>query len=105
MNPFTSVLHYLLNVLNAVGGKLASDTTNFLKSFVKDEVGRIAVDVVTLIASSIPNATGDDKRAAAVAQLKADLAKAGKDVESFAASELNWLIENALQAVRLGLTK
>ena len=99
MNPFYAVKNYLFGILKALGAQLKVDTQAFLKSFVKDSLGKLAIDAVLLIQSAMPNADGTTKRDAAVAQLKADTKAAGYDVESFALSTLNWLVETALQSV------
>jgi hypothetical protein len=103
MNPLTPIGHYLLNVLKALSGQLAIKTEAFLRQFVKDDISKLAIDAVVFVQSSMPNADGDSKRTAAVAKLKADLAAAGHDVESFALSTLHWLVETALQSVLAGL--
>jgi hypothetical protein len=105
MNPFSPVVHYLLNVLKALGGQLAVKTEAFLKQFAVEDVGKLAIDAVTLIQSTMPDVDGPTKRDAAVAQFKADLATAGHDVEKFATSTLNWMIETALQTVIVGIVK
>jgi len=103
MNPFAPIAHYLLNILRAVGGQLAVKTETFLKQFVKEDVAKLAIDAVTVIQSEMPDADGTVKRDAAVAQLKSDLASVGHDVQTFALSTLNWLVETALQAVLTGV--
>ena len=105
MNPLSPVLHYLVNILKALGGQLAAKTVDFLKQFVKEDVGKLALDVIKVVEAEMPDADGVAKRDAAVKLLKADLATAGHDVESFALSTLNWLVESALQAVVTGAVK
>lgn len=99
-----------MSVLGAVGtyfkklglsiiGQLKSSVASFLNDFVKDDLGTLAVDAVNFAEASLPNAGGADKKAAAIAKLKEDAAKAGHDLETFGQSVLNFLVETALQAV------
>jgi hypothetical protein len=48
----------------------------------------------------MPQADGDAKRAAAIAQLKTDAAAAGISLEQFGVSQFNFVIESALQALK-----
>lgn len=103
MSPFAPVAHYLFNVLKALGGQLKIKLIDFLKSFTRDHLGQLAVDAVNAVELSMPNASGTEKRDAAVANLKQDLATAGYDVKTFALSTLNFAVEAALQSVLAGL--
>lgn len=105
MNPFVEVKDYLFGILKALGGQLKADTIAFLKQFVRDDVGAIVTGVILSVNAQMPGATGADKKAAATEQLLAALSKSGKDAASFATSELNFLLESGLQAVKAGLAK
>jgi len=104
MNPFKIVLGYLSGVLKALGGQLKVKLIDWLKSYAVDELGILAIDAVNY-ANTLIGSAGDEKKAAAKSKLLADLKAAGKDVESFSESLLNFLIESALQAVLAGVTK
>jgi hypothetical protein len=74
-------------------------------TFVKTDLGLLAVDAVEYVEAALPGAAGVDKRDAAIAKLKADAATAGKDLSAFAKSTLIWFVETALQfVVSKGLT-
>lgn len=105
MNPFSIVGRYLFTILKAIGGQVGVKLLDFLRSFVKDQLGVLATDAVNYAEASMPGASGTEKRDAAVAKLKEDLAAAGKDVSSFSVSTLNFAVEAALQAVLASVIK
>ncbi|SDE83303.1 phage holin, LLH family [Terriglobus roseus] len=97
------IVKYLATIGLALIGKLVPSLKSFLVNFIKSDVGTLAKDAVAY-AETLTGATGVEKRDAAVAKLKEDLASAGHDVSEFSASLLNMLIESALQAVVLKLS-
>lgn len=99
MSILGAIGSYFKNIGLSVIGQLKASVASFLNDFIKDDLGTIAVDAVTYINDSMPNASGADKREAAKAKLLADLKAAGHDVTAFGESVLNFLIETALQAV------
>lgn len=105
MNPFPFVGRYLLNILKAIGGQLKVKLIDYLKTFTKDHLGQLAVDAVQAIEAQMPNASGTEKRDAAVSRLKADLQSAGYDLKNFGLSTLNFAVESALQAILTGAVK
>ncbi len=70
-----------------------------ITSFIKTDLGLLAIDAVEYVQAAMPGATGPEKRDAAVAKLKTDAATAGKDLSAFAKSTIIWFVETALQAV------
>lgn len=104
-NPFSAVLHYFENFFRALAGQLKITVTTFLKDFVKEDLGKLAVDAVEYVESSLEGATGIEKRDAAVAKLIADATAAGVDLTKFAKSTLIFFVESALQAFQSGAAK
>lgn len=100
MSVFGTIGSYFLTFFKAIAGQLGTKTAEFLEYFVTNDLGKIAVDVVNIVAAEMPGASNEEKRAQAVAMLKSDALKAGHDVENFGTSTWNWLIETALQAVK-----
>jgi hypothetical protein len=96
------IVKYLATIGLALIGKLVPSLKSFLVNFIKSDVGNLAKDAVAY-SETMTDATGIEKRDAAVAKLKVDLAAAGHDVTEFSASLLNMLIESALQALVLKL--
>ncbi len=76
-----------------LGPTEAQNLEDAVINFVKTDVGKLAVDAVQLASATI----GDNAslRATAVAALKADLQKAGKDAETIGESTLNLFVEMA----------
>lgn len=98
---FESIGHYLLGIGKAIGAQLKIDTETFLKTFVKDDLGALAVDAVKYVQGLELKDTA--ARDAAKTQFVADAEKAGKDLAAFGQSQLNWFIETALQAIEAKL--
>lgn len=103
MNIFGAVGHWFAGLWKALSGQLKVDLENFLKSFVKDDLGALAVDAVNFVEAKFQGAASIDKRNEAVDKFKEDLAAAGHDLQDFAGSLLIWFIETALQAVKAGV--
>jgi len=103
MSFFGSVGHWFAGLWKAISGQLQQSLETFLKSFVVDDLGALAVDAVEYVATLDPSMSDADKKAAAIATFKADAIKAGKDIEAFGESLFNFFIETALQAVKAGL--
>lgn len=70
-----------------------------ITSFIKTDLGQLAIDAVEYVQANMPGATGIERRDAAVAKLKTDAATAGKDLSAFAKSTIIWFVETALQAL------
>jgi|ERR1700743_527576 len=87
------------SVWKGILGQAKASAIAFFKEFVQTDLGKLAVDAVAA-ADTLVNATGDEKKAAAIAQLIADAGKAGMDLVNFGKSELNFIIETALQAFK-----
>lgn len=100
MSVFGAIGSYFLTFFKAIAGQLGVKTAQFLESFVTEDLGKLAVDAVAFVGAEIPGASDVEKRDAAVAKLKTDAIAAGHDVENFATSTWNWLVETALQAVK-----
>ncbi len=81
-----------------LGSQEAKTLEQAVLDFVKTDVGKLALDAVN-IASAMPITGNDQIRAAAVAQLRTDLGKAGKDASTLATSTLNLFIELAFTYV------
>lgn len=95
---FGGIGHWLFNLCKALGGQLKIDTETFLKSFVKDDLGKIAIDAANIIgAEGLQDVAARD---AAIALFIKDATAAGHDVTTFATSTLNWFIETAVQAIK-----
>lgn len=78
---FRAIGHGIHAALVAIFGQSAIDKVEAdLKKIVSDEFRPIFVDAVTAVESL--SGTGAEKRAKAFAQIVADLAKAGKSLES-----------------------
>lgn len=105
MSFFGAVGHWFESLWKGISGQLKTSIETFLQSFVKDDLGALAVDAVNFVQASIPVETDDAKRAAAIAKFVADATTAGHDLSTFAVSLLNWFIETALQAVKAGVVK
>jgi hypothetical protein len=99
MSIFNSIGSYFKALGLSLFGQLKASIASFLNDFVKDDLGKLAVDAVTYVNDSMPNSPSNDKRDAAKAKLIADLKAAGHDVSVFGESVLNFLIEAAVQAV------
>jgi len=99
MSVLSGIGNYFKHLGLSLFGQLKASIASFLNDFVTQDLGKLAVDAVEYVQASLPNATGDEKRAAAKAKLVADLKAAGHDAEQFGESVLNFLIEAALQAV------
>lgn len=70
-------------------------------AFLKDDVGKLAIDAVNY-AATFTDEDGDGKREISRNQLVRDAEKAGNDLVNAGDSLLNFLIEAALQAVIAG---
>lgn len=105
MSVLGSIGTYFKKLGLSLIGQLQASIASFLNDFVKDDLGKLAVDAVDFAESSLPGAAGTDKKAAAVAKLKEDAAKAGHDLTTFGESVFNFLIETALQAVLAAANK
>lgn len=102
---FGAVGHWFESFWKGISGQLQISLESFLKSFVQDDLGKLAVDAVNY-AQTFPGfaaSTDIEKRNAAKSKLKTDLEAAGHDITKFTESLLNFLIETALQAVRSGI--
>lgn len=64
-----------------------------ITSFVKTDLGQLALDAVEYVQAALPGVTGPEKRDAAVAKLKEDAATAGKDLSAFAKSTIIWFVD------------
>jgi hypothetical protein len=96
-NFFTSIWHYLSALGMAFGAQLKTGLTQFLKAFPLDDLGKLAVDAVSYVESSIPGETDVVKRTAAIEKFKTDATAAGHDLSGWATSLFNFFIETALQ--------
>jgi hypothetical protein len=99
-NVFSNIWHYLENFFKALFGQLGDAVKNYLNEFAKQQLGKLAIDVVGIIATTMPEADGDAKRAAAIAMLKQDALADGISLEKFGVSQFNFVIESALQALK-----
>lgn len=104
-NPFPAIGHYFENFFKALVGQLKVTVSTFLKEFVQEDLGKIAVDAVAYVEASIAGASGLEKRDAAVVKLIADATAAGIDLTNFAKSTLIFFVESALQAFQSGAAK
>jgi hypothetical protein len=105
MSFFNALGHYFEGFFKGLFGQIKTTVSTFLVSFVETDLGIAAVDAVNFVKIEVAPNTADKNalRDAAVAKLKSDLTKAGKDVSSFSQSFLNFLVESAYQAVQGGL--
>ncbi len=87
---------YFVNIFKSLFGQLGLQISQFLHDFILTDVGKIALDAVAWAASE--GQTGQAARDAAKQKLLDDLKAAGKDVEAFSESLLNFFIESAYQA-------
>lgn len=104
-NPFAAIGHYFENFFKGLFGQLKITVTAFLKDFVKEDLGKIAVDAVAYVEATLEGASGLEKRDAAVLKLTSDAVAAGVDVAKFAKSTLIFFVETALQAFQSGAAK
>ena len=102
INSIHAVGDWFKSVFKGILGQAEASAVEFLKEFAKTDLGNLAIDAVS-VAENLVNATGDEKRAAAIAQLLTDATKAGIDLVSFGKSEINFIIETALQAFKAKL--
>jgi hypothetical protein len=99
-NPFKVIEGFFVNLFKGIFDSSSAKAIEAnIVTFVKTDVGALAVDAVEYVEAALPGSSSADKRAAAVAKLKTDAAAAGKDLTSLAESTLNWFVETALQAV------
>lgn len=99
-NIFSSIWHYLSAIGMAIGAHLKVGLTQFLQSFPLDDLGKLAVDAVTFVETSIPGESDVAKRDAAIAKFKIDASAAGHDILTWGDSLFNFFIETALQVVQ-----
>jgi len=104
MSIFGAIGHWFESLWKGISGQLKTNIEAFLRSFVADDLGALALDAVVFIQSEMPGAADVAKRDAAVAKFVADAATAGHDLATFAVSTLNWFIETELQAMKAGVT-
>lgn len=95
--------HYFVGLWSAFLGAEAKTIEQGIVSFVKTDVGKIAVDAVSAVNPQV--LTNAAKRDAAVALLKADLVTAGKDITTLAESDFNLFIEMAYSYVKNTVAK
>lgn len=95
---FGGIGHWFESLWKGISGQLKVSIETFLKSFVEDDLGKLAVDAVNFVsAEGLQDVAARD---AAAAKFVADAIAAGHDAASFAVSTVNWFIETALQAVK-----
>lgn len=105
MKPFlTLIAHFFVALWNGAKPQLVAALSNFLTTFVHDDLGALFADAVELIQTSMPDASGEDKKAAALAKVKADAQKAGgdllKEFEALSSSLENFFLESAVQTLK-----
>jgi len=98
MSVFSAVGNYFKNLGLSLVGQLQASVAAFLTNFVKDDIGKLAVDSVEY-AATFADKSGAEKQAIAKAKLLDDLKAAGHDATVFGESVLNFLIEAAYQAL------
>lgn len=90
--------HYFVGLWSAFLGQDLKALEQGIVSFVKTDIGKLAVDAVqTVNAQTLTNSA---KRDAAVAVLKTDLVNAGHDITKLAESDFNLFIESAYTYVK-----
>ena len=80
-----------------VGSDAAQQFAEAALALLKTETGKLVLSFVTLVESADPTTSGPEKRAAAVAGIKAELSRQGKEVPN---SILHLLIETAVNAMK-----
>lgn len=105
MSIFGAIGHWFEGLWKGISGQLKTSIEQFLKTFVTDDLGKLAVDAVEWVEAGMPGAASTLKRDTAVQMFKQDLMKAGHDLANFAESTLNWFVETALQAVKAEAAK
>ena len=98
-NPFSAIGHYFANLAKAVFGQLKVTIANFLHDFAKEELGKLAITAAQFANQSV-GMSGSDKLALAKTKLLELVKDAGHDAASFGTSDLNFLLETALQNIR-----
>jgi hypothetical protein len=94
-----AVWHYLQGAFKGLVGQAKVDLENWVKSFLASDLGPLAFSAVQL-ASTFVDKSGPEKMAIAQQDFLAKLKAAGKDVAEFSTSELNLLLETALQGLK-----
>jgi len=98
MDLLSGIGSYFKNLGLSLLGQLKVNVAAFLNSFIKDDLGKLAVDAVAY-ASTLTDKSGEDKKAAAKAKFLEDAKAAGHDITNFTESVLNFLIEAGYQAL------
>lgn len=109
MFSLSAVLPFLTNYFEGfaealIGSSAAKSLETGIVSFVKTDVGKLAIDAVQYADTLPPGGTNAELHAAAVTQFKADLTKAGHDITTLAESTFDLFVQAAYTYVKGTIT-